>query len=64
MLLAPVSYVQVGVFHSLTGFSPDAIQKLIARGEWREGVHFRKRNGRILIDLRAYETWVETPPPA
>jgi hypothetical protein len=60
----PVYYVQLDVFEAHTGYSPDAVQKMIKRGVWREGVHFRRRNGRILMDLRAYHAWVEDPQQA
>lgn len=60
----PVYLVQLDVFERATGLSPDAVQKLIHRGEWTEGVHFRRRNGRIYADLRSYHTWVEGQPQA
>lgn len=61
----PVYYVKLALFEQLTGYSPDAVQKKIARGVWREGVHFRRApDGNILMDLRAYEEWVENPPQA
>lgn len=60
----PVYLVQLDVFERTTGLSPDAVQKLIQRGEWTEGVHFRRRNGRIYADLRAYHRWVESPQQA
>jgi hypothetical protein len=60
----PVYLVQLDVFERTTGLSPDAVQKLIHSGEWREGVHFRRRRGRIYADLRAYHAWVEGQPQA
>lgn len=59
IVTAPVFHVQLGVFESLTGYSPDAVQKMIKCGEWREGVHFRRKRGRVLVDLRGYNEWVE-----
>jgi hypothetical protein len=56
----PVYYVKLSVFEGLTGYSPDAVQKKIRRGEWREGVHWRRApDGHLLMDLRAYDAWVE-----
>lgn len=56
----PVCYVQLSVFEQATGYSPDAVQKKIRRGDWREGVHFRKApDGHIMMDLRAFHAWVE-----
>lgn len=60
----PVYYVQLDVFEQHTGYTPDAVQKMIQRGEWLEGVHFRRRRGRVLMDLRAYHAWVENPQQA
>ena len=55
----PVYFVQLDVFERATGLSPDAVHKMIQIGEWTEGVHFRRRRGRIYADLRAYHAWVE-----
>lgn len=61
----PVYLVQLSVFEGLTGYTPDAVQKKIRRGEWREGVHFRRApDGHILIDLRGYHQWGESPQQA
>jgi hypothetical protein len=60
----PVYYVQLGVLETMTGLSPDAVQKLIHSGEWTEGVHFRRRRGRIYADLRGYHAWVENQQQA
>lgn len=62
---APVYLVKLSTFEQLTGYSPDAVHKKIARGIWREGVHFRRAlDGNILIDLRAYHQWAEGRPQA
>jgi hypothetical protein len=51
----PVDYVQLSVFETITGYSPDAVQKKIKRGEWREGLVWRRApDGRILVSLRGY----------
>ncbi len=56
----PVYLVQLSVFEGLTGYSADAVQKKIRRGDWREGVHWRRApDGHILMDLRAYHAWAE-----
>ncbi len=61
----PIYYVKLDVFEQTTGYSPDAVQKKIKRGEWREGIHFRRApDGHILMDLRAYNAWVENQPQA
>lgn len=55
----PVYFVQLGVFETMTGVTSDAVQKMIHSGEWTEGVHFRRRKGRIYVDLRGYDAWVD-----
>lgn len=61
----PIYYVQLDVFEQATGYSADAVDKKIRRGVWREGVHFRRAvDGHILMDLRAYHAWVESPQQA
>lgn len=59
-LSVPVHYVRVPVFCTVTGYTPDAVEKKIKRGVWREGIHYRRApDGHIMIDLRAYHEWVE-----
>jgi hypothetical protein len=61
----PINYVQLSVFWTMTGYSPDATQKKIKRGEWREGEHYRHApDGKILIDLKGYHSWAESQAPA
>lgn len=58
----PVYLVKLTVFEQLTGYTPDATHAKIKKGEWREGVHFRRApDGHILMDLRAYHAWAENP---
>lgn len=61
----PVDLVQLSVFEAATGYSPDAVQKKIKNGTWREGVHFtRAPDGHILMSLRAYHSWAVNQPQA
>lgn len=61
----PVDYIQLSVFNTITGYSSDAAQKKIQRGEWREGVHFRHApDGKILMSLKGYHAWAESRVPA
>ena len=55
-----VRYVTPFRASALTGLSVKAMEHMRAKGVWAEGVHYRVRNGRIFIDLAAYERWVET----
>lgn len=52
-------YVTVDLAAMMTGFSPAAIRAKIAKGAWVEGRQWVKRDGRVLIDMRGYERWVE-----
>ena len=40
------------------GYGVQRIEGKIARGEWLEGREYHRRDGRIFVDLRAYEQWV------
>ncbi len=42
-----------------TGYSDDAIRAKKRRGEWREGVHWRKApDNRIVFNLTAINAWM------
>jgi hypothetical protein len=54
-----VNWVLVPKFTELTGWTADAIQKKIQRGQWIEGRQYGYRDGRLHISLDGYEKWVE-----
>ena len=55
-----MKYVTIGKFHDVTGYSESATRSKIKRGEWLEGDMFtRAPDNRILMNLEAYEKWVE-----
>ncbi|WP_414609675.1 excisionase [Stenotrophomonas pavanii] len=57
--LRPVRFVTLKQFEALTGYTVDAINSKIKRGDWLEGaVFFKAPDGRNLIDLEGYEEWV------
>lgn len=57
--LRPVRFVTLKQFETLTGYTVDAVNSKIKRGDWLEGAVFHKApDGRNLIDLEGYETWV------
>lgn len=59
----PIYLVQLSAFERGTGYSSDAVQKKIKRGEWREGEHFiYAPDGHILMDLRGYHAWAAKQP--
>lgn len=54
-----VRFVTLKQFEALTGYTVDAINSKIKRGDWLEGAVFIKApDGRNLIDLEGYEEWV------
>lgn len=54
-----VRYVRVSKFCELTGYTADAVQKLISRGRWLEGQQFRRVDGCVFVNLEGFEKWVE-----
>lgn len=53
-------FVTIDLAATLTGYTAKAIRAKIEKGEWVEGRQYVRRDGRVLIDLRGYETWAET----
>lgn len=53
-------YVTVRKFAAESGYSEDAIRSKIRDGVWRLGeIWLKAPDGRTLIDMEGYETWVE-----
>lgn len=52
-------FVTIELAAVMTGFSPGAIRTKIAKSVWLEGRQWVKRDGRVLIDMKGYESWVE-----
>lgn len=53
-------FVTIGKFADESGYTDKAIEKKIERGDWLEGdVWIRAPDGRVLIDTRGYERWVQ-----
>lgn len=57
--LVPSRFVTIKVAALITGLSEKAIHRKIERTVWAEGRHFRRADGRIFIDMKRYEEWVE-----
>lgn len=57
--VTPARFVTVELAATMTGLTAKAIERKIERGEWAEGIHYRLRDGRRYIDMKAYEKWVE-----
>lgn len=58
-------YVTVRKFSSDSGYTEAAIRSKIADGTWGKDHVWRKApDGRVLIDVKGYETWVEIGKPS
>lgn len=53
-------FVTIELASVMTGFSPSAIRTKITKGVWLEDRQWIKREGRVLIDMKGYEQWVES----
>jgi len=53
-------FVTVNKFSELTGYTDGAVRGKISGGTWIEGVEYnRAPDGGILINMEAYDTWVQ-----
>jgi hypothetical protein len=52
-------FVTIELASTMTGFTRKAIESKIYRGDWLEGLHWVRRDGRVLIDMQSYERWAE-----
>jgi hypothetical protein len=58
-----INWVTVNRFCDLSGYTIDAVHSKIKRGDWLEGVIWRKGpDGRRLISLENYDKWAEGRP--
>jgi hypothetical protein len=59
--LTPARYVTVELAATIHGLTSAAIRKRIERGQWLEGREWRRGpDGRIWVDTKGVERWVET----
>lgn len=59
MALVPARFVTIPVASSITGLTEKAINRKIEKGEWAEGLQYRRKDGRIYIDIKEFEKWVQ-----
>lgn len=58
--VAPAPYVTIPLASAITGFTEKAIRRKIQEGVWLEGREYtRSPDGRILISIKGYTSWVE-----
>lgn len=55
----PSRFVTIELAETVTGLTASAIRTKIGKGFWLEGRQYVRRDGRVFIDLRGYERWVE-----
>lgn len=58
MIMHP-RYVRIARFSELTGYSPRAVENLMASGTWLKDREYVKVGRCVLVDLEAYEAWVQ-----
>lgn len=58
--VVPSRFVTIELAATMTGLSPGAIRTKISKAIWQEGRQFMRRDGRIFVDLKGYERWVES----
>lgn len=55
-----IRYVLIKEFCKLSGYTEEAVRKKMENGVWVGNQVVRKApDGRVMIDLRNYERWVE-----
>lgn len=57
--VAPARFVTIELAEVVIGLTAKAIRRKIEDGIWAEGKQYRRRDGRVFVDLRGFETWVE-----
>lgn len=57
--VAPARWVTIQVAATLSGLTEKAIRRKMERGVWLQGKHWRKADGRVYVNMTAYEQWVE-----
>lgn len=60
--VAPSRFVTIEMAEAVTGLTASAIRTKIGKGVWIEGRQYRRRDGRVFVDLKGYEEWVELDP--
>jgi hypothetical protein len=61
--MEPAPYVLIPKAAEVTGYTVKAIERKIERGQWREGLEWRRApDGRRMISLEGVKRWVEQGP--
>ena len=57
--VAPARFVTIDLASAISGLTEKAIRRMIEDAVWAEGKHYRRRHGRIYVDMKEFELWVE-----
>ena len=58
--VAPLRYVTIDLFATITGLTPGAVRKRIERGVYVAGKQYRRApDGWLWMDTKGHEQWVE-----
>lgn len=57
--VAPARFVTIDLASAMSGLTEKAIRRMIEDAVWAEGKHYRRRHGRVYIDMKEFELWVE-----
>lgn len=58
--VAPSRFVTIELAEACIGLTASAIRNKIGKGVWVEGRQYKRApDGRVYVDLRGYEQWVE-----
>lgn len=57
--VAPARFVTVELASTVTGLSAGSIRNHINRGDWVERREYVRSHGRIFVDLKGFEKWVQ-----
>jgi hypothetical protein len=58
--ITTINLVTIDKCAELVGWTKDAINALRVKGKIRINIHWIKRNGRIFIDMAAFQHWIRT----
>ena len=57
--VSPARFVTIELASTMTGLSPGAIRTKITKAVWQEGRQYVRREGRVFVDMKGYEAWIQ-----
>lgn len=57
-----IVWVAAKIYEEASGLSRRTINRIIARGEWQQGVHYNYKGRKLLINLKEADKWAATIP--